>query len=384
MIAELLPKLAGMEKEERGAYYPRPSLAGIERCIRQMVYWSMGIPVDREIGDRYILTIDDSKWHEELTADWLRKSAYQLHSEQMSVNVPIVDFVKVDDVWIPSWHCNICNKDIPVNTLHGHIDGILTDMLLNDFHYEHKAINRFAFERYWKGEFPMDYITQAGGVYNRGLRADIPKLRKTVLLVKCKDTARYMEFIIAYDYDSDTATVEEMTLSDGRQKKNRDGTPLLELKNIVGNAVEKFYQVYQQTQNKTLPDRPFEIGTDFPCGYCGYENTCWKGYEKEYKELSENIEIQGDIENICKYYLETGMHISEMEKEKDVLKAKIKEILKKHHARQGKAGIYTISNQLRETSKLNTELIPGDILKKATKKGFAEFLTIRRPKKEEV
>lgn len=380
MIAELLPKVAGMEKEERGNYYPRPSLAGPERCVRQVVYWGRKIIEDKKIGDRYILTIDDSRWHEELTADWLRKTAYQIHSEQMGVNVAVDNLLPDKNKWIDPWHCNICDRDIPENTLHGHIDGILTDILQTDYLYEHKGINRFAFERYWKGEFPLDYIVQSGGIYNRGLRYLIPSLRKTILLVKCKDTARYLEFIIAYDYDSDTASVEEMTLSSGNKRFNKDGSPLLIVPNIVGDAVKKFHEVYLHVKNKTLPERPFEIGTEFPCNYCSWQETCWSGYEKEYQILSEDAVLEGEVETLAKYYLETNMHITEMEKEKEKLKDQIKKIMKNAGARKGRAGIYIIQNQLRKSSRLDKELIPENILKKATKECFTETLLIRRPK----
>ena len=94
MLADVLVKVAGFEKEDHGLYTPRPSLAGPERCIRQIVYWANGTPEDRTIGDRFIMVLDDSSWHEHLTADWIRQSAYTLHSEQMHINTPMgLDFL---------------------------------------------------------------------------------------------------------------------------------------------------------------------------------------------------------------------------------------------------------------------------------------------------
>ena len=103
MLADVIIKVAGMEGKERGEYYPRPSLSGPERCIRQMVYWASGIKEDKKMGDRFQMTIDDSSWHETLTGDWLQKTAFKLHSEQMEVETPVGK---------------------------GHIDGILTDILM--------------------------------------------------------------------------------------------------------------------------------------------------------------------------------------------------------------------------------------------------------------
>jgi len=85
MIADIIPKLAEFERED-WKYKPRPSNAGPERCIWQMVYHGLEAPKEPLPG-RALLVFDDSSWHEELTAGWIRKSAYKLHSEQMKVEI---------------------------------------------------------------------------------------------------------------------------------------------------------------------------------------------------------------------------------------------------------------------------------------------------------
>ena len=145
MLAEVLLKIAAEEAKQRDAeyfkqygktrtkYYSRPSSAGPEKCIRQMVFHSLDIATDKPMDDRMWMVFDDGHWHEELTMDWIRKSVFQLHSEQMVV------------------------KCRPPMTF-GHIDGILTipreltpeltepiDVL-----WEHKALNHFTFQRYWE------------------------------------------------------------------------------------------------------------------------------------------------------------------------------------------------------------------------------------------
>ena len=82
MLAEIIPKIAGMEQNEWD-FKPRPSSAGPERCIRQMVYHGLGFPSE-PLSGRAILVFDDSSWHEELTLDWLRKSAFKIHSEPIN------------------------------------------------------------------------------------------------------------------------------------------------------------------------------------------------------------------------------------------------------------------------------------------------------------
>jgi len=122
MLADILLKTAGAEKEDY-VYYPRPSGAGTEQCIRQQVFQDMKIPIDLEYNDRMYMVFDDGHWHEELTNDWIRKTPYKLHSEQMPVDSIGLPFVKKGETRF----CKYCNKDVPTDILHGHIDGIVTE-----------------------------------------------------------------------------------------------------------------------------------------------------------------------------------------------------------------------------------------------------------------
>lgn len=356
MLAEIIPALAGMEKQERSDYYPRPSLAGPERCIRQMTYWGSKTSEDKQVSDRFILTIDDSTWHEYLTIDWINKSAYKLHSQQMEVGL----------------------KDSMIRP--GHMDGIITDLLNIDRVFEHKALNHFTFEKYWKGEWPLDYITQCC-IYIKGAKRVNPDISEAVLLIKNKNTAQYFDMIIVYDDIADTSSVFSMSRSTGEVKVGKNNEPLFVMEGVVWKAETKFQIVSEHIKQQSLPDRPYGID-DWHCSYCNWGETCWRGYEKEYESLAQDAVFEGEIIDHCKYYLETGYHIREMEKEKESLKIKIKELLKAKNASKGKAGPFTIHNQLRNSSRLDKDLIPENILKKATKTGFIEVLDIRKIKEE--
>lgn len=348
MLAEIIAKVAGFEKRENGPYYPRPSMAGPERCIRQMVYQASGTPKDKSMADRFIMVLDDSSWHAYLVIDWLNKSAFRVHSQEMEVET---------------------------DGLKGHIDGVVTDMLGNDRLLELKALNHFSFERYYKGSWPLDYITQTS-IYIKGLQKVIPDISEGILLIKNKNTSQFLEMLIRYDKGTDTSTILEVSHSNGDKKSGE----LLVIPDIIKTAMAKFEMVDIYAKSGTFPERPFEIGTTFPCGYCGHEDTCWKDYEKEYEALSTSAELSEEWITKAKYYLELGMHIKEMEKERDGIKNEIKSALKKVNASKATVGEYIIHNQLQESSSLNKELIPIDILKKATKKGFKEVLSIRKPK----
>lgn len=377
MISGILLKVAGMEKEARGKYAPRPSLAGPERCIRQMVMWSMDIPQDRAMADRFQMTIDDSIFHEYLTGDWIQKSAFKLHSAQMGIDVLTLDFIDANK----KRYCKICDKDIPLNILHGHPDGILTDLLGVDRHYEHKALNHFTFNRYWAGQLPLDYITQCC-LYIKGLKKLNPEISESVLLIKNKNTAQYIDYLIRYDATTDTAHIMEIEHSGGEKQISDLGLPLHSIQHIIRDAVDRFRLVNAYVALGELPERPYEIGTTFPCGYCSWEKTCWQGYEREYTSLEDDAVMTGEIETLVKYYFETNMHLSEMEKEKEKLKGQIKAFLKEQGIRQGRAGIYTINNQLQKRTVLDKEAIPTGILKSASKETFIEVLSIRKIKED--
>jgi hypothetical protein len=406
MLSQVIIKVAGFDKQKRGRYYPRPSITGPERCIRQLVIWANGTPEDKAIADRFIVILDDSSFHEDLTADWLNLSAFKLHSSQMGVDVCelpfirspqplpkklIIDFsvlkdedidVLLQDAYKLGWrYCKICQKLVPMNMLHGHIDGIITDMLMIDRLWEHKALNHFRFEKLWAGEWPLDYFTQSG-LYNNGLRRDIPKLTDSVLLIKNKNTSQYIDYVFPYDKKKDCISVTEIEHSSG-EKKTATKEPLFIMKNVVKSAIDKFIEIHEHFQNKTLPDRPYEIGTVFPCNYCPWEKTCWKGYEKELKELATDTELPKETEDRIRYFLEKKGYKKEAEDEVDSLKASIKKILRENRTRKGRVGPYTVTLTLQKNDRIDKTKIPESYRKKATVKGYREILTIRKPKEEE-
>lgn len=376
MLADIIVKVAGFEKEERGEYAPRPSLAGPERCIRQMVYWAMGTRQDKEMGDRFIMTLDDSSWHESLTADWIQKTAYRLHSEQMPVNINVRDFVDDGD-WIATRKCGVCHEEIKEGFLHGHIDGIVTDALNEDYHYEHKALNHYRFLSIWEGELPLDYITQCC-IYNRGIQSLVPGLRRSVLLIKNKNTAQYVDMVIDYDKINDIATIVSTAHSNGQSR-----TDNIIIQNIIGDAIKKLKSVHDMAKERGLPERPYEYGTNFPCGYCSYEDTCFQDYQKEFAEMENDVQLEGSAVELCSLYLEQVNYEKEIQQHKEELKKKIKQLLKDNNAKSGRAGQYIIQNRLVEQVRLmKKEDIPQSLLPQITRKTVSEILTVRKIKEE--
>lgn len=349
MLADIIHKVAEMTNEEEHAFYPRPSLAGPDRCIRQMVYHGLNIP-RAPLPGRAVVIFNDSSFHEDLTADWIRKTAFQLHSEQMEVK---------------------CRA--PMTS--GHIDGIITDLLGIDRLWEHKAINHFTFQKYWGGEFPNDYLTQCAIYIDAIQTHDNPELKGGLLLIKNKNTAQYMEFEIDYYPDTDCLMVFKATHSTG-ESKDIDH-PVFD---IVKNACGKFNQVLEYIEKKTLPKRQYHINDDWQCEYCGWASACWEGYEQEFKELSTEADLPNEIADTVRYYKELGAQKSEMEKEYKALSQKVKDILKQAGAREGKAGEYLVRLSLSETNWIDKDLLTPAEIERATKKGFMERLYVSKIK----
>ena len=79
-----------------------------------------------------------------------------------------------------------------------------------------------------------------------------------------------------------------------------------------------------------------------------------------------------------KYYLETAGHRLSSEKEEKELKEGLMKKLMKDDIRSAAVGPYTIQVKLVEKQTLDKNLIPADILKRATKKGSYKKMTIRK------
>ena len=355
MIADIILKIAGQfQEEEDHKYYPRPSMAGKERCTRQMVYHGLNIPKEPLAG-RAVMIFSDSSFHEDLTADWIRKSAFQLHSEQMKIKADMgFDFV-----------------------LSGSIDGIVTDLLGVDYLWEHKAINHFSWQKYWDGAIPYDYISQCC-IYLRGLHADNQNIQRAVLLMKNKNTAAYMEFIIFYNYDQDVAVIEKATNSNGEIKEINETIP-----DAVKSCFDKFEYANECIKSQTLPKRDYFIGDDWHCEYCAWGKVCWAGYKKEFQELKTDAMLPNEVETMLAYYKELGGQKSDIEKEYKELSGKIKDTMKQIGAREGRAGSYIVKLTLTETNRIDKEKLTDAEIEKATVKSISERLYVSTPKVKE-
>ncbi len=337
MIADLLPKIAAAERAEQGewAYKPRPSNAGPERCIRAQVYHALGTKQSALPG-RASLVFDDSSWHEELTLDWIRKSAFAVHSEQMEVETPIGT---------------------------GRIDGIVTDILGRDRLLEHKAINHFSFQRYADGGvIPYDYIAQCA-LYLRGLQKVNPALTEALLLVKNKNTAQYFEIVLVMDSERDTIKAASLTRSTGESEVMDFEWP-----GVMAEIKARFALVESHRGAGTLPDRPFAFGTDFPCGYCRFSETCWAGYLETFQSGTEQAVIESNNAiRAAEEYQAAAETVKAAETRKEKAKLILMDEMERASARKARAGAFNLSISVQSRTTLDATLIPEDVKLAASK-----------------
>jgi hypothetical protein len=275
-LASIIKKIAAMEAEEQfQAWKPRLSAMGHwERCLRQDCYHSQGYKPDK-LSERSYLTMDDSSWHEELTFDWLRKGAVKVHSEQLEINK---------------------------SGFTGHIDCLITLMNGETILVEHKAVNRYSFDRILKGYLPLDYITQVCHyLCSHELRA--LNVGSAILLMKCKDTARYLNFQVAYNHDKDSGMVEL------REEYSGNGELQWIIQGLFHKSWNEQSEIKVHKEFNTLPERPYRKGEDWQCDYCRYASYCWANYEYEVLGRDKRVECDAPLEE----YFNVKRHVKSCE-----------------------------------------------------------------------
>ncbi|HET6494974.1 MAG TPA: hypothetical protein VFH61_06380 [Thermoleophilia bacterium] len=404
MLAELIPRIAAEEaRDERrsGTWRPRCSSAGTEGCIRQEAYKAHEIP-QAPLPGRAALIFDDGHWHEELTLNWLRKSVYEIHSEQLALNVFQVK--GSHDGYICSM-CSPKNPDgsyikgkevhVPKDWVHGHIDAIATDPMRVDYLLEHKSSNHFAFQRWANGtEVPLNFVIQSC-CYIKGMQDISSNVERASILIKNKNTAQYLEFVLRFDVANDTAFIEEAIWMEGETRHEvylDDEQRVIHM--VLAQAHDRFAEIVRLRDAKVVPARGFTFD-HWRCQYCAFAGTCWEGYDAEIASAAEGgpVELPQDDPigmRALEYYNENE-RLKEQDKKVSALKADLRVALMSINLRDGFMRVgedtnLTINVDVRSRTGLDKDKIPGAILKAAEVVNTHEQLSIRKksatPKKK--
>lgn len=327
MLVELITKNAGSEQRHY-PYYPSPSKVG--QCVRALTYHAIGVTPD-PFPDRAMLIFEDGNWHEELVKDHIRKTVFELIEFKGSNQR--IEIAKING-----------------KKMTGEIDGLLKDPLGTLYLLELKSINHFGFERL--EDKPEPQHERQSNLYMHGLISAGMEVRKGVILYKNKNTAAMKEFVIDYS--------EEQARAD----------------------IDLFFQIAAWASERKVPPRPYDRDKDWQCNYCRWASTCYENYQGEFEALTEDAELEPEIENLFKYYLEVSGHRLSAEKEEEELKEQIRTLLKEKGARGGRVGPYVAKRTLQERRSIDKSLIPKDILPQVEKVTVSEKLTIRKVKEE--
>ena len=383
-LSDLIPKIASMEnekireerrsknKEDKYRHWASNASYGAKGsdCLRKILYYALKIPREK-MSDRFYLTMDDSSWHEYLTLDWLSKSVYQIHSKDLLLEPFVVNG----------------------ETVRCRIDTMLTDPSGNDVVIEHKALNDGGWGKYYGGtEIPWDYFCQTVS-YIVGLHKITGKWVPGILLIKNKNSARYLEYHCIYKPENDTLYVQLYTVDWDDNPEGvalptlmrlhvtekgyivakpdlapgtRYWTYILPIADITKRIIANYEKRDKYISENKLPAREYDI-TDWHCSYCGYKYVCWGNYKEEiakrkvdYSITDEKILEKSESLNNIK---ET---IKILEKQEKILTAELTVFMQNQDVKSASAKRYGLELKESEMTKLDKKKIPLEILAAAT------------------
>lgn len=386
MLAEVIVRIAAEQAaEERLAakWRPRCSSAGLDRCNRREVYASLGAD-PAPLPGRTVLIFEDGDWGEELTLDWLRKSAYTVHSEQMPLNPCYAPNTH------PGYLCGVCGERVEADAVHGHIDAIVTGIDGVDRLLEHKTCSRFSFQRWSTGyEFPMAYVTQAA-LYIYGLRLvghDVS--RDGIILIKCKDTSQYMEIHVRaptrIGEGEEPTEITKLVIMDQETPVEIPVVPEQQKHpQLLQRNIERWQEIAKYRDAKVLPDRPHTWGS-WQCDYCPFGKTCWEGYSEAAKAAARAAtaptKLTGADADLVRASEAAAAAASEAKRVADKLKEDVKVMLMNKGIRAGSVAIddkiITAKLDIRTRKTIDKDLLPDAVREAATKVSEFEVLTVK-------
>lgn len=356
-LDQIIPTVA-METRasERRAYRHRVSNVG--ECPRALVYDRLGFEPRPHPG-RTVLIFGDGNLHEDATVEWLAKTDYSVTDRQRAVDVGEIhgcdpfEFI----------HCDTCDTDVPLSTLHGHIDGLI---LVDGRHvlFEHKAIGEFSYKLIDK-EFPQSYVKQCC-CYIKGLKDQGVDIDSAIILLRSKDKATYKQIVIEYDHDSDRCTM-----------RNEWNDNVGYMEDVVGSCLSLHSFVEECSSNGEIPDRPFDYD-EWKCKLCRYRETCWDGYVAEFqaRPLMTEAEVESVVETLAREQDLIAKEKTAVEKRLTEAKKKLKSELTRLGVKGGTFGSIKIRPVAFEKEDLDHDKIPEDVKKNATRKIPIVFLKV--------
>lgn len=349
MLAELIHPIAAMDHQE-WEFRPRPSNGGPDTCLRKLAYQAYDAP-QKDPHGRFLVVMDDSSWHEELVVQWLERTVFHLHSRQLRIACGTT-------IW----------KGRP-QTIHGQIDGIITDLFGVDRLLEIKAIEHFTFQRYSDGTYPTNYFTQVV-LYFKGVLALNPELREALLLIKNKNQSAFLEYRLRYHPDEDRLTVVELTHSNGTHT-----FPNQDFIGLYRQALARFAVLETHRDAGSLPLRPYEDQHNFHCDYCPFRKLCWEGVQRI--PLTGQRPMRADLIALAKEYVDLDERLGPLEKRWKEIRKQFQVELRALGVQRLYGGGYTVNVTVSTQQRTDESLLPQDLIARSKRAVPMERLDIR-------
>jgi len=253
MIAEKLIESAAKDYKPAIKKYHRMSEIG--KCSRAICYDWLGY-AKKPLEGRAMLMLDDGNLHHRDLRDRLRKAGYVITEEEREL---------YDRKW----------------NIQGHIDGLIEGNGLEKSLLEIKTVSRWAFEKAIKAPL-IEHIKQIN------LYLFYIELDEAILLYKCKDTSRVIDYLIQRD------------------------------DNLVQELLAKFEMISGLVKLNKLAEPEYVKGADWQCDYCQFEQHC-EGKKPDYPRAYEP-----NLDNLIRNYLAVKREYSEIKAEFDLIKKELK------------------------------------------------------------
>jgi len=253
MVVEQLKESARREYKPAIKKYHRMSEIG--KCSRAICYDWLGYE-KKPLEGRAMMVLDDGNLHHRDLRDRLRKAGYLITEEEREL---------YDRKW----------------NIQGHIDGLIEGNGLKKSLLEIKSVSRWAFEKASKA--PMIEHVEQVNLYLFYL-----ELSEAILLYKCKDTSRLIDYLIKKDDD------------------------------LVQELLAKFDMISSLVRLNKLAEPEYIKGVDWQCDYCQFEQHC-EGRKPDYFK-----HVGSDLDDLITDYLSVKREHSIVQKRLEVVKNELK------------------------------------------------------------
>lgn len=321
-----------------GFYYSPSNLGG---CDRELYLQAKGV-WSFSPGNRLLGIFRDGEAHEELTGTQLEKAGVRIVHAQKGCSLALPDDELIRSsrniAGVSFRECPVCGEGLPFPCLHGHIDFIVENPVSGRLEViEHKAVNTTS----WR--ITLERLTEQGGrgawaqhtrycvqlgLYLVSLSREkgLPQA-EGVLLMKDKNSAKFLDIRLCYEADADTLRIVGATV-EGRSVMGEDGPHAVP--DFMRHAVSKVLRIERALRAPAHRHMLRTPGTQ--CTACAARTACRSEFHLAIgvPPAESELKVRASAE-IASRMLEMKRltdEIAALEKQRDGIKAHLGAVLK--------------------------------------------------------